>query len=200
MIALVRLGPSAPAIAIARIRAGKARKTSVRRMSASSTRPPLYPATSPTTVPKTPADATTTTPMMSEIRAPYRIRLAMSRPSESVPSQWSGDGGIKREPSAWRSGSYGAITGAKSAHNANTPMSANATMFSGLERIGARATSLRPRTPIAAVLTMLRPGVEPEVRDVDHEVGDRIHDGGEQRHPQHGGKIQGDRGRGGVPP
>src|SRR5438046_3079119 len=122
----------------------------------------------------------------------------MWRPSESVPSQCAGDGGIKREPRSWRSGSYGAINGAKSAQNANTAISANATTFRGLARIGARATSLRPPRVSAAVLAMLRPRVKPEIRDVHNEVGDRVHDRGQQGHNDGRGKIQERAGRGRV--
>src|SRR5207249_4049745 len=119
----------------------------------------------------------------------------MSRPSESVPSQCAAEGGIKREPRSCRSGSYGASTGAKSAQNANTAISASATTFSGLARMGARAASLRPRTGSAIVLAMLRPRVEPEVGDVHNEVGDRVHDRGQQSDTKDRRKIQRDRRR-----
>src|SRR5438034_1876010 len=124
----------------------------------------------------------------------------MSRPSESVPSQCAGDGGIKREPRSWRSGSYGAINGAKSAQNANTAISANATTFRGLARIGARATSLRPPRVSAAVLAMLRPRVKPEIRDVHNEVGERVHDRSQQRHTEDRREIQRDGRRGRITP
>src|SRR4029079_18503631 len=153
---------------------------------------------SPMIVPTPPADATTTTPMISEMRAPYRIRLAISRPSESVPSQCSGEGGRSREPRSCKSGSYGARIGARIAHAANTAISANATTFSGLARIGARATSLRPRSEGATALAMLRPRIEPEIRDVDDEICEWIHDRREQRHAEHRGKVEGDRGGGRV--
>src|SRR6266851_1577899 len=152
----------------------------------------------PTKVPKTPADPTTTTPMTSEIRAPYRIRLAMSRPSESVPSQCSGEGGFRRTARSSASGSYGASTGAKSAHAASIAMSASATTFKGLERMGARATSRIPRVESAAVLATLRPGVQPEIRDVDHEVRQRVDDRRQQGDAEHRGEIERDGGRGRV--
>src|SRR5438552_7211437 len=124
----------------------------------------------------------------------------MSRPSESVPSQCAAEGGIRREPRSCRSGSYGAITGAKSAQNANTAISASATTFSGLARMGARAASLRPRTGSAIVLAMLRPRVEPEVGDVHNEVGERVHDRSQQRHTKDRRKIQRDGRRGRITP
>src|SRR5438093_8217225 len=122
----------------------------------------------------------------------------MSRPSESVPSQCWGDGGCKREPSSCRSGSYGASTGARSAHAANTAMSANARTLRGLARIGARATSLKPRAETAAALTTLRPWIEPEIRDVDDEVRDRVHDRSEKGDAKHSGEVERDGGCGRV--
>src|SRR4029077_14771051 len=71
-------------------------------------------------------------------------------------------------------------------------MSTSARTFSGFARIGARAARLRPRAETAAALTTLRPWIEPEVRDVDHEVRERIHDRRQKGDAEHGGKIEGD--------
>src|SRR5256885_4483723 len=87
------------------------------------------------------------------------------------------------------------MTGAKSAQSAKTAMSASATRLRGFARMGARAASLKPRAETAAALTTLRPGIEPEVRDVDHEVRERIHDRRQQGDAEHGGEIECDGGR-----
>src|SRR5438067_12536617 len=124
----------------------------------------------------------------------------MSRPSESVPSQCSGEGGRRRWARSWTSGSYGAITGAKSAQSANTAMSASARRLRGFARIGARAASLKPRAETATALTTRRPGIEPEVRDVDHEVRERIHDRRQQGDAEHRREVERDGGRGRITP
>src|SRR6185503_2358072 len=191
MIALVRLGPSAPAMAIARMSAGNARKTSVRRMSASATRPPAYPAMRPTIVPSAPASATTTTPMTSEMREPYRMRLSRSRPSWSVPSQCSPDGGWRRDARSCESGSYGASSGAKTAPTTKRPMSASARTFSGSRRIGARvAMKERRRGRATARSATLDPRIEPVVGDVDGQIRERIDDRREEGHAQHRREVE----------
>src|SRR5438309_7255816 len=114
----------------------------------------------------------------------------MSRPSESVPSQCSGDGGRSREPSSCASGSYGAMSGAKAANSANVAISAIAATLSGFARIGARATRRRPRTGSATALATLRPRVEPEIRDVDHQIRERVDDRREQGDAEHRREVQ----------
>src|SRR5207247_7894931 len=105
------------------------------------------------------------------------MRLAMSRPSESVPSQCAADGGSRRELSVCASGSYGARSGASTAQTANAPIRASATTLRGSRRIGVR-------------LPMLDPWIEPVIRDVDDEVRDRIDDGCEQGHAEHRREIE----------
>src|SRR5438045_7097826 len=77
-------------------------------------------------------------------------------------------------------------------------MSASARRLRGLARIGARAASLKPRADTAAALTTLRPGIEPEVRDVDHEVRERIHDRRQQGDAEHRREVECDGGRGRI--
>ena len=64
------LGPSAAAIAIARIRAGNASTMSTIRMVTSSNQPPRYPASAPYSVPKIEATTTTTAATGSDTRPP----------------------------------------------------------------------------------------------------------------------------------
>src|SRR5438132_11057285 len=77
-------------------------------------------------------------------------------------------------------------------------MSVSARRLRGLARIGARAASLKPRADTAAALTTLRPGIEPEVRDVDHEVRERIHDRRQKGDAEHGREVKWDGGRGRI--
>jgi len=51
-----------------------------------STRPPTKPLTSPSVTPISTLTTTARTPTSSEIRAPWIMRLKMSRPTWSVPS------------------------------------------------------------------------------------------------------------------
>src|SRR5881396_3465014 len=113
------------------------------------------------------------------------MRLAMSRPSESVPSQCVADGGSRRELSACASGSYGARSGASTAQTAKVVISASARTLSGSRRIGAR-------------LATLDPWIEPVVRHVDDEVRERIDHGREQRDAEHRWEIEAHRRRGRV--
>ena len=58
-----------------------------------STQPRKYPAVAPTITPSVTEIAIEMKPIESEIRAPYRIRLKMSRPNLSVPRKCSMEGG-----------------------------------------------------------------------------------------------------------
>ena len=69
-IACLSPSPNAAVIAIARRIDGNASTTSTTRMSASSTRPPAYPATAPTMPPTTVATTITPSAAGIEMRAP----------------------------------------------------------------------------------------------------------------------------------
>src|SRR2546430_931040 len=58
--------------------------------------------------------------------------------------------------------------------------------------------SRKPRVETAAALPTLRPWIEPEVRDVDREVREWIHDRGQQGDAEHGREIECDGGRGRI--
>ena len=60
--------------------------------------PPKYPARLPMTMPTRVDAAAATTPTNSEIRTPDTARLKTSRPSSSVPIQYSAPGALAREP------------------------------------------------------------------------------------------------------
>ncbi len=79
---------------------GRTRKKSDTRMRKPSTAPPTNPATIPTRVPITIVTSVARSPIVIEIRAPWTVRLSMSRPSSSVPNRYCDDGGSKGAPVA----------------------------------------------------------------------------------------------------
>ncbi len=108
MMAITALRMPAPRAAVitrARITVGNASIRSVARIIVSSATPPTNPAMAPTSVPSTAARTTAPMPTGIEMRAPYRMRLRMSRPRASVPSQWPAVGGASRPAMSCSSGS-----------------------------------------------------------------------------------------------
>ena len=91
--ALASPGPSTAATAIASRIGGKETVTSTSRMMMLSFQPPKKPASAPRVEPMTTAQATTTKAIGIDQIAPYIVRAKTSRPSASVPSQCSPDGG-----------------------------------------------------------------------------------------------------------
>ena len=91
-IAFVSPVPSPAMIAMAITIAGTATTVSTRRIPIRSTHPRKYPMVSPSGIPMINATATACAPASSAYRAPNISRLAMSRPTWSVPSQYSPDG------------------------------------------------------------------------------------------------------------
>ena len=123
-------------MAMARIRLGNERTTSMRRMRMLSLVPLKNPATAPIKVPMMMAIETVTMPMSSETREPWTTRLKVSRRFESRPIRcwvWSAGqprrwmhGGAPRVPSRPRSsievlGGKGAMTSANSATSTRKP-------------------------------------------------------------------------------
>ena len=97
MMVCSRLGPSVAAMAAASTKAGKAKKRSVSRIRASSSRPPRSPAVMPSRLPKATERATIRPAEASEMRAPATMRVRTSRPTLSVPSGWATEGGVRTE-------------------------------------------------------------------------------------------------------
>ena len=83
---MTRLGPSAATKASARRSCGNDHVMSTIVIKTMSTRPPTKPLTSPSVTPISTLTTTARTPTSSEIRAPWIMRLRMSRPTWSVPS------------------------------------------------------------------------------------------------------------------
>src|SRR5882672_7772830 len=71
----------------------------------------------PMVKPINPQPQTTQTETSSEIRAPYKVRERMSRPSSSVPIQCARDGDASLAGRFCAAGSAGAIQGANRAAN-----------------------------------------------------------------------------------
>ncbi len=131
--------------------AGKESCTSAMRMMTASTRPPTYPASSPSETPKVIAKTTEARPMPSEMRAPYRIVDRMSRPWLSLPSGNARSppsihaGGLNaafRSSAAASNGFCGATQGDSTAAPTQTSVSAAATTVTGdLRKLQARSWS-----------------------------------------------------------
>ena len=86
MMIVSRLGPSAATKASARRSCGNDRVTSTTVMITVSTRPCRKPLSSPRVTPTVRLTSTAEIPTISETRAPWIMRLRMSRPTWSVPS------------------------------------------------------------------------------------------------------------------
>src|SRR5213594_3714529 len=99
---VTRLGPRAATKASASRICGNDWLTSTTVPMAVSTMPPTNPLTSPAVTPMMRLTNTADTPTISEIRAPWTIRLSTSRPTWSVPSGYAAlppvchTGGVKR--------------------------------------------------------------------------------------------------------
>src|SRR5438132_380940 len=90
---------------------------------------------------------------------------------------------------------------ARTAPSANKAISTMANRLSGFASSGPRRATPVGRIRSAATVgsTMLGPRVEPVVGDVHREIGDGVNDRGEERHAQHRGKVETDRGGRRVP-
>src|SRR5262245_8629008 len=104
-----RPGPSAASIDNTITRAGNDIHASTTRWTTMSYAPPTYALDTPIRVARTVASATVVKATVTEIRAPYTIRLQMSRPRLSVPIQNAAPGGFMRAPRIDSSYAYGAI-------------------------------------------------------------------------------------------
>ena len=137
---------------MAKMMPGNANTRSVSRMIAPSTTPPRYPAMAPAMLPMIRASVTSRTASGMVTRAPWSTRENTSRPSPSVPNQWSPLGEVRRGKS-WASGSWGAIHGANTITNSQNaamtiPMSA-----SGRRQAAPRRERGRRRPTVSAVST-----------------------------------------------
>ena len=134
IIRFVMLGPKIVVIAIARMIDGNASIKSIALIKIDSIRPPTYPAISPIRVPTLIASPTATKPMRIEMRAPYRMRENMSRPSVSVPSGCAKLGDCALAARFCASGSACASSGAKTAATTITATMMRPTIAPGVRR------------------------------------------------------------------
>src|SRR5690625_5023622 len=124
---------------------------------------------------------------ISAMRAPYRRRLSVSRPSWSVPSQCSDDGPVRRLSTSMDSGLYGAMTGANRA--AATMMKINRKPSSP---VGSRSERMNAefRKPVrleAGAAMSARPyaRVHQAVRKVGQEVRKAVEEYGDDERTLH---------------
>src|SRR6266513_2965704 len=167
-------------MAIARTRRGKARKTSVVRMTASSGQPPKYPASSPT--PRLIAMARTRIPTLSEMRAPATIRLRRSRPRSSVPSGWRADGNWSFSSGAMRSGLAGVTAGPTTATRSSAATIEAPTHAAGV-RASVRMEWARKLVPDARV--------DKRIGEIHRQVDQHEHERQQQRGAHDGGVVEG---------
>ena len=118
---VTRLGPSAATKASVSRICGNDHVMSTTVMMTVSARPPTKPLTRPSVTPTSTLITTASTPTSSEMRAPWMMRLRMSRPTWSVPSGYAAlppgaqTGGVKRRMRLCVAGSCRVIHGAASA-------------------------------------------------------------------------------------
>src|SRR5262245_58027941 len=108
-------GPTTAASMIAESTAGKAKVKSEKRMMISSIQPRLADAIRPRQTPNVRPMLTAMTPTRMVERAPASSSETMSRPKESVPSQWAADGGWSLEAMSISYGDHGVHTSDNSA-------------------------------------------------------------------------------------
>src|SRR5262245_58979445 len=128
------------------------------------------------------------------------MRLSVSRPSVSVPSQCSGGGAWSTCPRAGADGSYGAISGAKNALSTSpsTVTAPNTTTgrpkkmrakrrSAGTRRRDSAALASRAlvggAAAVVAISAVLDARIEPAIDDVDHQVGQDDGHGHDQDDP-----------------
>ena len=109
-------------------------KNSVKRITRSSTSPPQYPATAPSVTPTESAATVETAPTISEIRAPWAMPAATSRPRLSLPNNIPiSPGGMKGAP-AISQGLPGKSSGAVAATSSTSSSPASPTTAPLLRR------------------------------------------------------------------
>src|SRR6266550_1148999 len=130
-IALMSPGPRIATTAMASNRLGSASITSITRMMVVSSRPRKYPASKPSTTPRTSEIVTEMSPIRSDSRVPWIRRDSMSRPTGSVPSMKFAvppschAGGVKVNSRYCSLGGCGDTTSAKTASRMSAITSAS---------------------------------------------------------------------------
>src|SRR4051794_10651262 len=170
----VRPGPAIATMTAARMKLGMTWNISAKRMRRRSTLPPKKPAVAPITMPSTEAASAAAKPTAREIWMPCAIPERTSRPSSSVPSQCSAEGG--------------AIT-------SSVIMPGSRPETTGYARAIAKSARMKspPRTPERCVLKLCQAlctarsvaaahaRIEHDVDEVGHEVRGHHHEGGEEQ-------------------
>src|SRR6266536_5549048 len=124
------------------------------------------------------ARATDPKPAMSDTRVPQTMRESTSRPTLSVPMRWERSGLARVWPRSCLSGSYGEITGAKSAatiaRSITTTPSGPKRVRAACRRTVHRRARSRPgreaRAMAAAGSAISDPGIDPAIEQVHGQV------------------------------
>ena len=130
-MAATMLLPNTATTAMITISPGIDIRPSVIPIAQRSRRPPRSPARRPIGNPSTTATPTASEAASSETRAPYINRDSTSRPSSSVPSQWSRLGEASTLERSFLIGSNGASTGASTATITSRIRNARGTAVTG---------------------------------------------------------------------
>ncbi len=115
-----------------------------------STHPPAYADASPIGTAITNATPTDCTLTRTAIAAPAMIRLRMSRPRSSVPSQCAHDGDALRFRTSIAFGEYGSNQWPKSVHATTSARNASAIQTAGRESTRRNAPRTRERPAVSA--------------------------------------------------
>src|SRR5262245_40956379 len=150
-------------------------------MTRSSTKPRRYPVTRPSKVPMTIEMPTAATATTIDRRAPWAMRLRMSRPSWSVPMRCAREGLWSPPRALVAAGSSGAIDGAHTARPSNRMR-----LDAPRANIGSRSSELTVAVTGAIAehggpLSLdADPRVEPAVREVHEQVQHDVSGGDDQ--------------------
>src|SRR5262245_29740609 len=190
---LAGCGPSAATIPSARRTAGKEKKTSIKRMSAWSVRPPAQPARSPSAAPTTSAASTEEKATSRDSRAPWTSRDRRSRPNTSAPSGSAQLGPAIRSWGTIRSGLGRGSWSAAAPTARNVPTMRSPARAARFRTNGVRLwrLSISRRTGVGELAgrqslppsIQADPGVEPAVEDIDERVGGDEEDGDDEHRP-----------------
>ena len=135
------------------------------RLRIASVQPSAKPASNPAGTPMPAAISTATTPASRLARAPNTTRESTSRPFSSVPIQCATDGALRIADHEVATGSYGAISGARSATDTNSTITTRPATATGRCRnrrtascIGLRGiAAAREMAGVATVVLMVVP-------------------------------------------
>src|SRR5690625_3668596 len=132
--------------------------------------------------------ATAMSPICKEMRAPYNNRENKSRPSSSVPSQWSDDGPWRARKKSASPGGWVATKGAAIATARKRPMMMRPNSAAGRRANRPQRTSAGPRPlpppPFATRAVPCSPITNPRIDDRVQQIHNQIDDDKPERDDQ----------------